>query len=787
MSAPQPRDQEATPAPVESVGAGFGVRWQVGVLIALVCVSGVGTLSWLNLRRQTRIIRQGIFEQATRIGEVLARAVTPMLIREQVSSIRELSEEALRSQGADPVAPVAYVTVVARGGRVLFDSHQDPKRVVLSPAVAQVLTRNALVRERLTLEVVPDLRQVPLLDLAVPCEVVGVDGVSRLYGVVRLGVRLDALQTRWREAVDASLVAGLVSVFLGLLIGFLVTGSFLRFLGLMSSVVNQIAQGDLSPRIRETRGDELGQLAGAIDRMADDLQKRELLKRYISATAWDEIEERGASQAEDQEVNLKEVTVLFLDIRNYTSFSEAYQSREIVSMLNEVFSVLIGVVDDFGGVLDKFIGDALLVVFYPGAENDDAVRAVYAACRMQEELEAFNQRRRFYGRDAISIGVGINTGTVIAGSVGSRERKDYTVIGDPVNVAARLQERSKAGRHTRVVLSESTYEQVSSLVEVEQLPGDEIRGKQEAIAAYELVALNGLRSILDHLEAEDPSVRNEAFQALEATGGSQALPHLISVLGSERKGAVLKAIPILARLGQDSEAVLQLLLDLVHDEEDPMVLATALRALGNLPGFSDHRRLEKFLGHEDARVRANTIEALDGMLVGDDLNVVAPLLHDANQRVKANAAVLLWKNGRRDVVRVLVKLSQSPEERERASAVFALGELFSSESCAPHEVDGEALLAEVVADLEQMRHMVEALDQRLGDESSVVVEKALQALAKARDTSSLISVARLAQQEEGPFSAESLVATLARIGTPPRVARLLREWRAHRREAGTQS
>jgi class 3 adenylate cyclase len=757
------------------------------LLIVLVCVSGVGTVAWLNLRQQTTTIRSGIFEQATRIGEVLARSTTPMLIREQVSSIRELAEEAQRSQGSAPVAPVVYVTVMDRNGRTLFDSHQSGKTPVLSPEVAKVLSDNALVSERLRLEVVPTVSGAPVLDVAVPCAVLGVDAVSRTYGVVRLGIGLKALESRWREALKASLVAGLLSIVLGLLVGFLATGSFLRFLRVMSRVVNRIAEGDLSPRIRETRRDELGELAGAIDRMAEDLQKRELLKRYISATAWDEIEERGVGDVAEEEVTLKEVTVLFLDIRNYTSFSEAYQSQEIVAMLNEVFSLLIEVVDDFGGVLDKFIGDALLVVFYPGAENDDAVRAVYAACRMQEELDNFNQKRRFYGRDAISIGVGINTGTVIAGSVGSAERKDHTVIGDPVNVAARLQERSKVGQHTKVILSETTYEQVSSLVEVEALEGDHLRGKQDAILAYEVVALNGLRAILDHLEAEDPEVRKEAFQALEATGGKQALPHLIRVLGSERKGAVLKAIPILARLGRESEQVRELLVELVSEDEDQKVLATAIRALGNLPGFGDHRKLETYLGHEDPRVRANTIEALDGLLSGDGLNVVAPLLHDPNQRVKANAAVMLWKNGRRAVVRVLVKLSQSEDARERASAVFALGELFASEAVSGVGGTSQEVLATVVEDLEQMRVMVEALEARLTDEDAVVLERSIQALGKARDTSTLLSVARLAESPRAGMETERIVSALARIGTPPRVARLLRQWRQLGRNSSSSS
>lgn len=760
----------------------LGIRAQLVVLVTMVCVAGVGAATWVHLEAQTRLIRRGLEEQSIRTAEVLARSMTAMILRGQVSALRELSEEALRSQGAEgTVAPVVYVAVTDERGGVLFDSQEDEGRRVLGPEVGRVLTRNGLAAHRLVLEVVPDVGGGPVLDVAVPCAVVGVDGVLRPYGLVRLGVRLDALGARWWAALAAAGYAALAAILLGVLVGLMATGRIMGFVHRMVGVVQQIGEGDLTPRIHDRRPDELGDLAGAIDRMADDLQKRELLKRYISAHAWDEIEERGHHEAEDLEGTLREVTVLFLDIRNYTSLSEEYESREIVAMLNEVFQVLIDVVDDFGGVLDKFIGDALLVVFYPGEESDDAVRAVYAACRMQEALVAFNEKRRFYGRDAISIGVGINTGTVIAGSVGSEQRKDYTVIGDPVNVAARLQERAKEGRHTRIILSESTYGEVSSLVEVSEMPGGgAVRGKKEVIRAFEVVTVKELQAILDDLEAEDPRVRKEAFQALEAAGGEDVLPHLVRVLGSAGELAVLKAIPILARVGRESGAVTELVASLLQEEQDPRVLATAIRAVGNLPAFEDLERLKGFLIHEDARVRANTIEALEARGGGGYVDAVAPLLHDPNQRVKANAAVMLWKYGRSDVVRVLSKLAGSDSTRERASAVFALGELFVSEATPEHGSGPRDLMERAAQDLEQMSAMVDALIERLEDPDPGVVERAVHALAKARSTRALPSLARLAAREDCPVDPAAAIAGMVRVGTPPRVSRLLREWRASR-------
>lgn len=754
----------------------MGIRARLTLWLVAVCLVAVVAAAGALLDRHASALRRGVVGEARRSAELLARSFTALLLRGQVSAIHEMADETLRAQRGDPAAPLRYLDVADDRGGVVFSSARDDEDRVLEPEVADALTRAVLQTQEAAARVIRARDGSAVLDVAAPCAVDGIDDRRRVYGVVRIGIGLEPLLERWNLALVRALAAALVAIFLGAVVGSVAAGGALRAVDAMTQVVGKVAAGDLTPRVQLARGDELGTLADAIDQMADDLQKRDLLKRYISASAWEEIEERGLSYSEEHDVALKEVTVLFLDIRNYTSLSEEYESREIVAMLNEVFTVLIGVVDEFGGVIDKFIGDALLVVFYPGDEADDAVRAVFAGARMQEALQAFNQRREFYGREAISIGVGINTGTVIAGSVGSRERKDYTVIGDPVNVASRLQERSKEGRHTRVVLSESTLEQVQSLVEVEPLAGRNVRGKRAEIVAYELVAIQGLMGILDGLEAEDPQVREEAFRALEATGGPVAIPHLVQVLGSERQGAILKAIPMLARLGRESAGVARLLDAIIQDAGDTHILATAVRAVGHLEGYDGGERLRPFLEHPDPRVRANAIEALDALDLPGFEDSVAARIHDDHQRVKANAAVALFKRGRPEVVPHLIELSRTGDDAARAAATFSMGELFVAEASRGQAQDLEVCVRWIGEDLAAFRSLADALVERLSDPKDEVVEKAVVALSKARDTAALGRLAALATEEQGA-DRDQVLRAVARIGVPPRVARVLREWR----------
>jgi hypothetical protein len=150
-------------------------------------------------------------------------------------------------------------------------------------------------------------------------------------------------------------------------------------------------------------------------------------------------------------------------------------------------------------------------------------------------LAQYNRNRAFYGREAIRIGIGINSGEVITGSIGSEKRKDYTVIGDPVNVAARLQEFSKEARHSGIILSESTGKQVRSVAVLEPLEQRTIRGKAEQVQCYELVHVLAVDEILRKLRSGPGQERVEAFL------GAQALPAAASTSG--QRSAACSGIP----------------------------------------------------------------------------------------------------------------------------------------------------------------------------------------------------------------------------------------------------
>jgi len=183
---------------------------------------------------------------------------------------------------------------------------------------------------------------------------------------------------------------------------------------------------------------------------------------------------------------LRETTVLFADIRGFTAMSEEHEPQIVVDALNEYFERMVEIVFQHEGTLDKFIGDEMMVLFgSPVAHPDDPDRAVRAALEMQAALADLNERHQSRGLPPFEIGIGINTGEVVAGYIGSSQALEYTVIGDPVNTGARLCSLAKPGQ---VLLSRGTIEKLTGGFAFEELPSEKVKGKAQPIRVYELIA-----------------------------------------------------------------------------------------------------------------------------------------------------------------------------------------------------------------------------------------------------------------------------------------------------------
>jgi adenylate cyclase len=233
--------------------------------------------------------------------------------------------------------------------------------------------------------------------------------------------------------------------------------------------------------LRDSHGQSLGQVLV----LEDITEKRRLmgtLSRVVSRQVAEQLIQSGELRLGGER---KLVTVLMTDIRDFTTMSEQAPAEEIVAMLNDYFSRMIDVVFKYEGTLDKFIGDAIMAVFgAPIAHEDDAERAVRAAIEMRQRLRAFNEERLRAGKSTIETGIGICNGEVVSGTIGSDERLEYTVIGDTVNLTARLENLTKQFDDYKILMNQQVHEQLNSKIPTRYLGEEQVKGKTEPVRVY---------------------------------------------------------------------------------------------------------------------------------------------------------------------------------------------------------------------------------------------------------------------------------------------------------------
>jgi len=229
---------------------------------------------------------------------------------------------------------------------------------------------------------------------------------------------------------------------------------------IINAGVTSLERGNYGVFIANFSGDEFRQMTQAFNEMSNALRQREMIKRYVSDKLIQQIQSQtDFARSEDTTVK---ITVLASDIRGFTSISEKFSPAEVVEMLNSYFTVMESLITANGGIIDKYIGDAILAIFYHDSHGENAaIRACKAAREMRERLTTFNSDRLANGLFTIENGIGMATGMAISGSIGTETgRKDFTVIGSVVEDAASIESKT-AGCASRILLCRATAEEIA--------------------------------------------------------------------------------------------------------------------------------------------------------------------------------------------------------------------------------------------------------------------------------------------------------------------------------------
>lgn len=284
-----------------------------------------------------------------------------------------------------------------------------------------------------------------------------------------------------RQLLVTIFALGLVVLVLGVLA---ISRKVTRPLQQLATGARRIEAGDYQQTVDIPLHDEIGELAQAFNGMARGLAEKEKVRNLLGKVVSPEV----ASELLKGDIELggeeREVTVLFSDVRGFTALCEGQSPKQILSLLNEYFSAITAVIEANGGVVDKFIGDAVMALFgAPIAQADATERAIRTAFGMEQALANVNANFSTRGLPPIAIGIGINTGKVVAGNMGAPSRLNYTVIGDGVNLASRLEGLTKQFGATIIV--SATCVQAAPGFSYRELGVTQVKGRQEPVRIFE--------------------------------------------------------------------------------------------------------------------------------------------------------------------------------------------------------------------------------------------------------------------------------------------------------------
>jgi class 3 adenylate cyclase len=225
-----------------------------------------------------------------------------------------------------------------------------------------------------------------------------------------------------------------------------------------------------------------------VKEQVDQIERLNSMKRYISPQVAERLISEGTTVGQ---IKRKNLTVFFSDIRGFTKIAEEMEPEELLEMLNKYFSEMTKIVFKYGGTIDKFMGDGIMgFIGDPCEYPDHAQRAIKMATEMQSKVKDLSSDWFSYGTSSLQIGIGINTGYVTVGDIGSEAHMDYTVVGRHVNLAARLQQEAKPGQ---IVVSQRTYSLVKDMVEAEEIGEVEMKGFDKPVVVYDVYGVSDLK------------------------------------------------------------------------------------------------------------------------------------------------------------------------------------------------------------------------------------------------------------------------------------------------------
>lgn len=464
---PQPSPQSWLFHALSSISVRFKIAGTLIMILGLAVVTlGVVTFTQHNASLQHEIRSRAaiLVRQLASVGKEGLLTKQEMPVFSTIMDIKQRDD-------------VVYAMVMDYEGKVFAHSDFTRKGMVLAGPLDQAAMKtDALLFQKTGSD------GDPVLDATVP---IVLKAKNLKIGVARIGLSEKALMASiGRQKIIYYWVA-LAFVFVGLLGSFALARVLTKPLDSLAAGIQIVARGDLRKLVAVQSDDEIGKLTNVFNQMILSLREKLLMEKYLSQSTVLSIKEHRDVTQLKLGGERKYVTALFSDARGFTSLSEKMSPEDVVSLMNIYLNLQTTVIHHWGGIVDKFVGDEVMAIFEGRGMEGNAVRA---AVEIQSYCKALNEAREASGEKQVSIGIGLNSGEVVMGNMGSEDHMDYTVIGDNINIAARLCGVAQPGQ---VLVSKQIADEVGDQATWKELAPVLVKGKDKPISIAEAVTIKG--------------------------------------------------------------------------------------------------------------------------------------------------------------------------------------------------------------------------------------------------------------------------------------------------------
>ncbi|MDZ7269312.1 MAG: adenylate/guanylate cyclase domain-containing protein [candidate division KSB1 bacterium] len=412
--------------------SGLEIKYKLSINIAIIVVMVIVFFSALILPIQRRVLDNATMETCTYLLKKLSQSIYSSLLLNNRTEV-QLEVTRTRQMG---VKGLQYILIFDRTGALIATSDSIKTGLVLPPATLEALARQETVTVR---------EDASYYEFYYPITARMDAGAARkpLLGVGCVGFARQVLTEPIIHTQRRILAMAALVIVMSVWVIYFFAQKMVDEIHALSRAAREVGNGNLEVSLQPRSNDELGQLAREFNNMIIHLREKLQMQKFLSKLTVQMIHQRGGHRVEPYEGERRNVTILFSDIRNFSAIAEDSEPEQIVKLINIYFDLQTRIIEANGGVVDKFMGDQIMAVFQGPRMIEEAVRA---ATEIQRAVKELNRQRRAAGEVTFELGIGINQGLAVMGNMGSKNRMDYTVIGDVVNIANRLCNLARSGQ-----------------------------------------------------------------------------------------------------------------------------------------------------------------------------------------------------------------------------------------------------------------------------------------------------------------------------------------------------